>query len=112
MSEKEALRAISDKKWATLVKIKGEKGFEPKGVKMTLVPNEDKPVSVNKRVIRVLFNEIEPVDKGCDFKSLKKATLECEDLLNQIRGCIFGVNTMLDELADPKEERELYLHHN
>jgi hypothetical protein len=85
MSEKEALRAISDKKWKTMIKVKDGKGFEPKEVKLTVEPNSSKPLDINELSqiseseqlkakngwAVTLYNELEPVDNVYEVKKAK-----------------------------------------
>jgi len=102
MSEKEALMAISRKKWVTMVKVKDGKGFEPKELKITVEPNSDK--KLDPKMLsqiadsKVLYSEIEPV-KPKRANELDKAIDECEDLLNAIRNMVIGFNVDLDTLS-------------
>lgn len=84
MSEKEALRAISDKKWKTVIKLKDGVTFEPK-VKLSLEPNSSKPLDIDE-VAHIaetkeskakynnevtLYNELEPVNIDYEVKKAK-----------------------------------------
>jgi len=114
MSEKEALMAISRKKWVKMVKVKDGKGFEPKELKITVEPNSDKKLDPavlseiyhSKKIsgeakykeVVTLYSEIEPV-KPKRANKLDKAIDECEDLLNAIKNMVIGFNVDLDTLS-------------
>lgn len=94
MSEKEALRAISDKKWKTVIKLKDGVTFEPK-VKLSLEPNSSKPLDADE-VAHIaetkeskakynnevyLYNELEPVD---DYEAKKAKIVEKAEKLKAV----------------------------